>query len=67
MKTVQLLPDQAITLGGERPSPELVEIIQRLVLTVNRLEARLNNTPEPSGGAVVDAQARAAINAIRGF
>lgn len=66
MRTRPLLPDQPVTTGGERPSAELVEIIQRLSIAVTELQDRLNGVAEPVGGATVDAEARTAINAIRG-
>ena len=70
MKPRLLLPDQAATIGGEKPSQELVEIIQRLVIAVRELQEfrdGVASVAEPTGGGTVDAEARAAINAIRGL
>ena len=62
-----LLPDQPVTQGGDMPSLELVEIVQRLVLAVSALQDRLtalNAIADPAGGGTVDTEARAAIAAI---
>lgn len=70
MRVRQLQSGQPVTQGGDLPSMELVEIIQRLTGAVTVLQARLDalgDVPEPTGGATVDAEARAAINAIRGL
>lgn len=64
-----LLPKQPVTESGDLPSRELVEIVQRLVIAVQALQARLDalgDVDAPTGGATVDAEARAAIDAIRG-
>jgi len=69
MKPRLLLPEQAVTFKGDRPSQDMVEIIQRLVIAVTELQARLdalNTVPSPVGGGTVDTEARAAIDAIRG-
>ena len=63
-----LLPDQPVTAKGELPSRDLVEIIQRLVLAVGAVDAKLAAiaaVASPAGGGTVDAQARTAIDAIR--
>lgn len=68
MKTRPLQSGQAVTARGDLPSMELVEVIQRLTVAVTALQARLdalNAVAEPVGGGTVDAEARAAINAIR--
>ncbi len=70
MKVKPLLPQQYATAEGQHPSPELVEVIQRLVARVDELSAvieAIRAVPEPTGGGTVDAEARAAINAIRGI
>jgi hypothetical protein len=69
MKPRFLLPEQPVTVSGERPSAELVEIVQRLAVAVGELQGRLdalNAVASPIGGGTVDAEARAAIDAIRG-
>ena len=62
-----LLPQQPATAKGDLPSRELVEVIDRLVRVVARHEAKfaaIAAIVDPTGGATVDAQARAAISAI---
>lgn len=69
MKVKPLQAQQPATIDGRLPSLELVEVIQRLALQVNTLTVALDairGVGEPVGGATVDAEARAAINAIRG-
>ena len=68
MKVIPLNSDQPATIKGDLPSRELVEVLQRLVGEVKAMQARfdaMNAVAAPVGGATVDAEARAAINAIR--
>jgi hypothetical protein len=68
MTVKPLLPQQTVTASGLAPSRDLVEIIQRLVLAVNALEARLDAAAavaNATGGATVDTQARAQLAAIK--
>lgn len=63
-----LFPNQAVTVKGDLPSRELIEIIQRLVGEVTSLQSRLDaiaGITAPTGGATIDAQARTAISAIK--
>lgn len=59
-----LLPNQPATAKGDLPSMVLVQIIQELSARLDRLEA-IRAIDEPTGGTVVDVEARAAINAMR--
>lgn len=59
-----LLPNQPVTAAGDLPSSVLIQIIQQLSARIDALEA-IRAVPEPVGGSVVDAEARAAINAMR--
>ena len=64
-----LLPQQPVTAGGDLPSREMVEVIDRLVRVVTQHEAKfaaIAAIVAPTGGATVDAEARAAIIAIIG-
>lgn len=60
MTVVPLLNDQPVTAKGDRPSHDLVEVIQRLVAAIRAVGA----VPAPTGGATVDTEARAALAAI---
>lgn len=67
MTAKPLLWSQPVTDKGDRPSRELVEVIQRLVADVEAMSAKLAAIAalsDASGGATVDAEARAAIAAI---
>ena len=41
MSVKELLPNQPVTVGGDLPSQELVEIIQRLTRKIRQLEAQI--------------------------
>ena len=68
--TTQVLPlliGQRATAEGAHASPELVEVVQRLVAAVEELQgqtAAIAAVAKPTGGATVDAEARAAVDAI---
>lgn len=67
MKTKPLMPMQPATQRGERASPDLLEVIDRLHRAVEELQGKLDAiaaVTAPSGGATVDAESRAAISAI---
>ena len=62
-----LLSQQPVTAKGDRPSRELVEVIDGLVREMRAMQAKLDAIAAitaPTGGATVDSQARTAINAI---
>ena len=62
-----LLSQQPVTFKGDRPSRELVEVIDGLVREMTAMQAKLDAiaaVTAPTGGATVDSQARTAINAI---
>lgn len=64
---MNLQPHQTIISGDGKPSPALIEVMDRLVRRVSALEARLNAiaaVAAPTGGATTDTEARAAIAAI---
>lgn len=62
---MMLLPNQPITVSGDLPSAQLIQIIQEQARRIARLEAHIRGLPEPLGGATVDTEARATINALR--
>lgn len=69
MRVRPLQSTQPATVKGDLPSQELVEVIQRLTGAVTVLQDRLDalgDVAAPVGGATIDAEARTAINAIRG-
>lgn len=47
MSAKPLLSEQPVTTQNHKPSPELVEVIQRLVRLVNDLEARVQALETP--------------------
>lgn len=62
-----LLSQQPVTSKGDRPSRELVEVIDGLVREMRSMQAKLDAiaaVTAPTGGATVDSQARTAISAI---
>lgn len=62
-----LLSQQPVTAKGDRPSRELVEVIDGLVREMRAMQAKLDAIAAitaPTGGATVDSQARTAISAI---
>lgn len=68
MTAKPLLPQQTVTMKGDAPSRDLVEIIQRLVETVNGLETKIAAAAavaNAAGGGTVDTQARAQLAAIK--
>lgn len=58
-------PNQPVTQNGDRPSLELVQVIQELSRQLTAIQDAIRAIPEPTGGSVIDVEARAAINALR--
>lgn len=68
MTTRVLLPRQPVTAKGDAASQELLEIIQGMARKIDAFEAKLSNAAavtSPTGGGTIDAEARAAIIAIK--
>lgn len=62
-----LFPNQPVTLKGDAPSRELIEVIQRLTDEVTSLRAKMDAigaVTAPTGGATIDSQARTAVSAV---
>jgi len=63
----QLLPHQSITIKGDRPSVELLQILQQMVNEWHILQAQMEAIAAvtiTAGGATIDIKARDAIQAV---